>query len=79
MAIKTKNGTYRCGYCGKEYSKDQEADTCKQSHNLVYLAISENDLSRLHKFLFFKDDNLLTESLLTQISNAVKVLAVKDN
>ena len=77
MAIKTTLGKYRCSYCYKEYSKDQEADDCRLSHKLVYLALTEKDLNRLYNFINLKDDDLLTDSLVRQITKLVKGVNAK--
>jgi len=76
MAIKTRGGKYKCGYCGIEYAKDQEADTCKQSHKLIYIALTAEDLNRLHNFIYFKSEDLFTDSLLKQIKKAVRSAAI---
>ena len=77
MAIKTIDGKYRCSYCGKVFAKDQAADDCRKSHNLVYLALTPDDLNRLYNFLFRKDNDLLTESLINQITKLVKKQAIR--
>ena len=78
MAIRTYKGKYKCGYCGKIYDRDQEADTCKQSHNLLYLPLSAEDINRLHLYLYNGDENLLTESLIKQIKKYAKVASLKE-
>lgn len=63
MANKKANGKYVCSYCGKEFSQYQEADACRDNHDLVYVQISRSDLNRLIMFLQLKNEELLTESL----------------
>jgi hypothetical protein len=77
MAIKLRNGKYKCSYCNKVFIRDQEADNCRSLHNLVYLALSEDDLNRLHTYIYRKDEKLLTETLLDQIAKLAKKIAIK--
>jgi len=69
MAILTKDGKYRCFYCGKEFSRPQEADNCRDGHNLIYIAVSAEDLMRLKQFIVTGERALLTESLIKAISS----------
>lgn len=65
MTIKNEiTGKYTCIGCKKEYEHPQEADACRDSHNLIYIAMSKEDLNRLLMFIQIKDDDLLTESLI---------------
>jgi hypothetical protein len=78
VAIKRLDGKYVCGYCGKIFSKDQDADTCKQSHDLIYLALSVDDLNRLYSFLHSKNNDYLTESLFNQVAKAVRTVTTRN-
>lgn len=71
MANKLPNGNYECSYCHKEYSHPQKADACRENHDLVYVPISKGDLNRLVQFLYLKDDDLLTNSLVDTLRNYV--------
>lgn len=74
MAIKTKNG-YKCGYCGKLYTGQNgitDADKCKESHNLIYVALSPEDLNRLLMFIYSKDDRVLSESIVDRLQSYLK-------
>lgn len=66
MAIKIKD-SYLCGYCNKKYKTQPEADGCKESHKLIYVPISREDLNRLVNFIYLKEDKLLTNSLVETI------------
>lgn len=72
MAIKLKSGKYKCGYCTKEYAKLDEAETCKESHNLIYLSLSKDDLHRLIQFIYSKDDRLLGDNLVDRLQSYMK-------
>lgn len=74
MAIKTKNG-YACGYCKKEYTGMNglsNAENCKESHNLIYLQISQQDLQRLIMFIYSKEDALLDDRLIERLQSYMK-------
>jgi len=67
MAIKTQYGTYLCGYCGKAYTSATKADECRDQHELIYIPLTKTDLSRLLQFLYTKNEELLTESLVNTL------------
>ncbi len=74
MALKTKLG-YKCAYCGKEFTTNtamSDAEVCKESHNLIYLALSKDDLHRLIQFIYSKDDRLLGDTLVDRLQNYMK-------
>ena len=58
MALKAGE-KYRCFYCEKIYSKPEEADSCRESHNLVYIPASREDLDKLIMFLSSGERRLL--------------------
>ena len=63
MAVKTHNG-YLCGYCGKLYNDMAKADSCRDSHELIYVPFTHADLNNLLHFIQTKDDKFLTEHLM---------------
>lgn len=71
MAIKTTKG-YLCGYCGKIYVTSPEADRCKDSHELVYIALSKDDLNRLLNFIYLGEPKLLTDTLVQTLQKYLK-------
>jgi len=71
MANKVTGG-YQCGYCKKFYTNPTDADNCKESHDLIYVALSKEDLSRLIMFLYSKEDKLLTGSLVETLQKYQK-------
>jgi hypothetical protein len=60
-------GKYICSYCLKQYDQWQEADNCRDAHDLLYVQISKQDLNRLIMFLTLKDDSLLTKTLVSSL------------
>jgi hypothetical protein len=71
MAIKTILG-YECSYCRRLYDTPQKADSCRNKHDLLYLAISKEDLQNLKHFIYTKDDKLISEGLLQEIDRKLK-------
>lgn len=71
MAIKTKTG-YKCGYCGKEFGSPIDADNCKESHQLLYVALSREDLNRLIMFIYTKEDAVLGEQVVDRLQSYLK-------
>jgi hypothetical protein len=71
MAITVKNG-YQCGYCGKFYTNPIAAENCKDSHNLIYVPFTKEDLNRLINFIYSKEEKLLTETLITTLQKYLK-------
>jgi hypothetical protein len=67
MSIHIGDKLYKCLYCGKVYSKDVLADACRESHNLIYIPISYDDLQRLIQYIWVGDKNLLTASLMNTL------------
>lgn len=68
MAIRRKDGKYQCMYCQKIFPSYQLADQCRDSHDLIYIAISKEDLNRLNLFIRTHEDELLTETLIRSIA-----------
>lgn len=62
LETKTENW-FKCLYCEREYKKESEARRCLDEHNLRLIPIAQNDLGRLNQFIYLKEDDLLTESL----------------
>lgn len=74
MAIKTKNG-YACGYCRKEYTgmnAISDAENCKESHKLIFLQLSQEDLQRLLMFIYSKEDKVLGEEMVDRLQSYLK-------
>lgn len=71
MAIKTKDG-YKCGYCGKKFTDPVDCDTHKESHKLIYVALSTEDLNNLVHFIFTKEEKLLNNKIVERLQGYLK-------
>lgn len=58
---------YRCFYCSKPYKTEEEAEECKESHDLVYIPATVEDLQKLAKFLMHPDPEILREVPLVDV------------
>lgn len=67
MTVKNSDGKYNCSYCGKEYAYPQDADICRDGHELIYVALTKEDLSHILTFMYTKDDDILDERLIKRL------------
>jgi hypothetical protein len=72
MAVATRDGHYLCGYCGKKYTSPSKADSCRDSHELIYVAFTHADLNSLLHYIQTKDEAFLTESLMNTLQTYLK-------
>lgn len=78
MAIKDVGAGYKCSYCGKHYAKAMEADSCRDSHDLVYVTMKRSDLSRLIQFIYSGEKELLTVTMINDLRKFVKRITEDD-
>jgi hypothetical protein len=76
MASKNKNGEWICSYCEKVYVHPQDADVCRESHDLILVQLTKEELNRIVQFLFTKDDDLLSEQLVKRLQKYLKNRAI---
>ena len=72
MAYKIEKGRWACSYCGREHPDPASADSCRESHEVIYVAFSKTDLNRLLNFLYTKDESLLTQSLIKTVTKYLR-------
>ncbi len=61
MAIKTKDGQFRCMYCEKVFDKEDKADECREAHDIKYLPVSKEDLNKLANFILHPHTKLISD------------------
>lgn len=76
MAVQVGN-KYACSFCEKLYADPSKADACRDSHNLVYIPFTRDEVNRLLQFIFMKDDALLTESVVKRLKKGVRNFVTK--
>jgi hypothetical protein len=62
MPKKTKHG-WECNICGELHRLEPWALSCEQGHEMILVKFKQDDLFKLIQFIYTKDDDLLTESL----------------
>ena len=68
MAHKLPDGRYKCSWCNKIYTTPALADACRDSHNLIYVPMLQDDINKLIQFIATKDEKLITETLWKSLS-----------
>ncbi len=66
MAIKVEGG-WKCGYCYKFFTNPVDAENCKENHQLIYVAISKEDLNKLINFIYIGDEKILPDTLVERL------------
>lgn len=66
MAIK-KGDKYICSYCEKEFVHPQEADSCRDSHELILVTLTKTDLNHIIQFIYTRDSELIDEKLVKRL------------
>lgn len=67
MALRNSAGKYLCSICTKEFRSFQEADACRDSHQMLYVPLTQEELNRIVNFFYLKDDSLIKESLVKKL------------
>jgi hypothetical protein len=63
MAKKVPNG-YMCLFCETVYPTLAKADSCRDSHEIIYVPMTVTELNRLINGLFIGDVTIVPDSLL---------------
>jgi hypothetical protein len=63
MAIQMLDGTWACSICGKRYSNSPRADSCRESHDMLYIPMSKTELNRLIYALMNEDFDMVPPNL----------------
>ena len=75
---KIDRGKFMCNFCGKVFPNPNEADGCEKSHNLIYIPMTDEELSSLVMFLHTGDIRLAKQSVIRRIVNYKRVTS-EDN
>lgn len=67
-----------CSICLKEYKTIEAAFACKIGHELIYVPLTKEDLGRLIQFLYTKNEEILTESLVKTLQKYNKIRPSRD-
>lgn len=72
MAIKVRPGNWACGVCKKVYPDPIQADLCRDSHGVIYVPFTKEELNRLINFIYTKEEALLTPALVDKLSKYLR-------
>jgi hypothetical protein len=67
MAFKNSKGEYFCSYCEKTFKHVQEADACRDNHNLVYVPLTAADLNHIIQYFYTQEEDLLDPKLIKRL------------
>lgn len=70
---------YGCSFCKKEYQNPLLAEACEKSHSLIYIAIPKAELMRLIQFIYTGDRDLITEEMVTRLTQYSRVKETQYN
>lgn len=70
-----KKRIYTCSYCGKPFETKERALSCKDTHDIIYVELSAEDLNRLLHFLHSKDEKILGPTLVHNLEKYRRRLA----
>jgi hypothetical protein len=64
----TKVGdSYRCSLCQTAHSTALLADACEQSHSVIYVPMTKEDLNSLMQFIYTGEQKVLNEDLVRKL------------
>lgn len=67
MAKKLGTAQYKCKYCDKIYHNELLATSCEQSHEIIFVPLTREDIQRLMQFMVTGEPGLLTKSLVNTL------------
>lgn len=71
---KTINQVFHiCTICEKKYTERSEAEKCENSHEIVYLELTRDEVRRLRVILEMSDSDLITRDLYKKIAKAARL------
>lgn len=73
---------YRCSICGKEYTRLLYKINCEKSHNVYYIPIFREDISKLLQFIYQNydpdEDQILPQRLMKVFTAIMKSRTPED-
>jgi len=63
MAINLHDGQWACSVCGARWNGAMQADSCRDSHNIIYIPMTRDEFNMLVHALGFGDLSVIPESL----------------
>lgn len=78
MAKRLVTGKYICTICHSEYSYESQADSCRDSHDIVYIPMTKTELNRLLHAIAFGDLSIIPDSLNATLKKYQRLHGAKD-
>ena len=76
MFTAEKKKMYQCSYCGKPFKERDHALSCKDSHDIIYVELSAEDLNRLLHFMHSKDEKIIGPTLMRNLEKYRRRIAL---
>lgn len=76
MAQALKDGTFACSICGKIYASPAHADSCRDSHEMLYIPITKTELNRLLSAIYSEDYEIIPFSLIQTLKKYARASAI---
>lgn len=78
MAIKLDNDRWACSICGEIYGQSSRADNCRDSHNMLYIPISKDELNRLINAIVLEQFDMIPPSVLRTLQKYARLQIIKE-
>lgn len=76
MAIELKTGEFACLICGERYSTSAKADTCKISHEMLYIPMTKTEVNRLLNAIILGDLSLIQENTIETLRKYARAAVI---
>lgn len=76
MAQKLLDGSYACSICGAKYPNPVAADTCRDSHDIIYIPMTTTELNRLLNAIMINNTEIIPMSLINTIQKYARLRAI---
>ncbi len=78
MAIKLHDGTYACSICGTKYPQSIKADNCRDSHDMIYIPMSKDELNKLIHAIIMGNTEIVPPHLLNTLQRYARFQVTQD-
>lgn len=78
MAIRLHDGSFACSICGEKYSQSSRADGCRDSHDMIYIPMSKDELNKLIHAIVMDDTSILPTNLLQTLQKYARQQVIRE-
>lgn len=72
MDNEESKGKYKCIICGKGWRHPTMADTCRDTHDVIFIPLMRSDLNRLLQYIVTHEERLLTPTLMKTLRHYMR-------